>query len=259
LATGSRTVRGTKRELISRTYNRIIHLTFRNRFRDAQCGFKAVRSDVARALLPAVADEEWFFDTELLLLAERNGLRIAEVPVDWIDDPDSRVRIVSTASADLKGLARMAWAFWRGRGIVELGDARRSAPPTGTGGQLLSFATVGVVSTTVTLGIFVLLRTPLGSQWAMVVALTVPAVANLAANRRWTFGRTGSSGRRGEWLRAGGVHLAGLALAMGALALAHAIDGGSLATELLLISLAFIAATALRVVLLPTWIFGGTR
>lgn len=77
------------------------------RFSDAQCGFKAIRSDVARSLLPLVQDRAWFFDTELLVLAERAGLRIHEVPVDWIDDPDSRVDIVATAVADLKGVARM--------------------------------------------------------------------------------------------------------------------------------------------------------
>ena len=76
-------------------------------FSDAQCGFKAIRADVARRLLPEVEDEGWFFDTELLVLAQRHGLRIHEVPVDWVDDPDSRVEIVSTAVGDLKGVARM--------------------------------------------------------------------------------------------------------------------------------------------------------
>ncbi len=120
LAPGARTVRGPRREVISRGYNRIVRLVFRTRFRDAQCGFKAVRSDVARRLLPAVSDDGWFFDTELLLLAQHNGLRITEVPVDWVDDPDSRVAIVSTAAADLCGLVRLAWAFRRGRGVVDL-------------------------------------------------------------------------------------------------------------------------------------------
>jgi glycosyltransferase involved in cell wall biosynthesis len=107
LAHGSRVTRGTRREVISRSYNLILHLTLRARFSDAQCGFKAVRSDCARGLLPLVEDTGWFFDTELLVLAERAGLRIHEVPVDWIDDPDSRVDIVSTALADLRGIARL--------------------------------------------------------------------------------------------------------------------------------------------------------
>ena len=79
----------------------------RNGFSDAQCGFKAVRTDVVRRLLPLVDDDGWFFDTELLVLAERSGLRIHEIPVDWVDDPDSRVKIVATAAADLKGVARL--------------------------------------------------------------------------------------------------------------------------------------------------------
>ena len=77
------------------------------RFSDAQCGFKAVRADVAERLLPLVEDTGWFFDTELLVLAQRTGLRIHEVPVDWVDDPHSSVAIVATAFADLKGIARL--------------------------------------------------------------------------------------------------------------------------------------------------------
>ena len=107
LARGSRVVRGPKRELISRTYNRLLHLTLRSRFSDAQCGFKAGRAAVVKALLPRVEDQAWFFDTELLVLAERSGLRIHEVPVDWVDDPDSRVDIVRTALEDLRGIARL--------------------------------------------------------------------------------------------------------------------------------------------------------
>nr|BFE57049.1 hypothetical protein GCM10020063_015750 [Dactylosporangium thailandense] len=107
LACGSRVVRGPKREFISRSYNRILRTALGVRFSDAQCGFKAVRRDVARLLLPQVRDTGWFFDTELLVIAERAGLRIHEVPVDWVDDPDSRVDIVRTALDDLHGVARM--------------------------------------------------------------------------------------------------------------------------------------------------------
>ena len=98
LATGSRVTRGPKREFISRAYNHILRATLRARFTDAQCGFKAVRADVVHELLDAVRDESWFFDTELLIAAQRRGMRIHEVPVDWVDDPDSRVDIVSTAA-----------------------------------------------------------------------------------------------------------------------------------------------------------------
>src|ERR1700712_813590 len=108
LSRGSRVVRGPKREVISRCYNAILHVVLRARFSDAQCGFKAIRADCARELLPLVHDRAWFFDTELLVLAERAGLPLPEVPVDWVAAPDSRVDIVSTALADLRGVARMA-------------------------------------------------------------------------------------------------------------------------------------------------------
>ncbi|MGW3103590.1 dolichyl-phosphate beta-glucosyltransferase [Streptomyces sp. NPDC001100] len=99
--------RGAKREFISRSYNLLLKAGLAARFSDAQCGFKAVRTEVFRALAPHIEDTAWFFDTELLVLAQRNKLRIHEVPVDWIDDPDSRVDIVRTALDDLKGMRRM--------------------------------------------------------------------------------------------------------------------------------------------------------
>jgi glycosyltransferase involved in cell wall biosynthesis len=126
LAPGAAVTRGAKREFISRTYNFLLHLVFRTRVRDAQCGFKAVRGDIARVLLPFIVDDSWFFDTELLLLAERNGLRIHEVAVDWVDDSDSRVKIVRTAFDDLRGVVRMAYTFATRRGGIELGSLARS-------------------------------------------------------------------------------------------------------------------------------------
>jgi glycosyltransferase involved in cell wall biosynthesis len=107
LARGSRTKRGPKREFISRSYMLILRLLLGAGFTDAQCGFKAVRASVARDLVNVVEDNTWFFDTELLILAQRRGLRLHEVPVDWTDDPDSRVAIVRTAVDDLKGVWRM--------------------------------------------------------------------------------------------------------------------------------------------------------
>ena len=135
LAPSSRVVRGVKREVISRCYNVLLRGTLRARFSDAQCGFKAIRADVARRLLPLVEDTGWFFDTELLVLAERSGLRIHEVPVDWVDDPDSRVDVVATAVADLKGVARVGRALATGALPVaqlrrELGRAEIGAAPT---------------------------------------------------------------------------------------------------------------------------------
>jgi glycosyltransferase involved in cell wall biosynthesis len=104
---GARVVRGSKREIISRCYNLLLKGALGVRFSDAQCGFKAVRADRAHDLLPLIVDNDWFFDTELLVLAERAGLRVHEVPVDWVDDPDSRVDIISTALADVRGVLRL--------------------------------------------------------------------------------------------------------------------------------------------------------
>ncbi|QJU08762.1 glycosyltransferase [Candidatus Saccharibacteria bacterium oral taxon 488] len=103
----SRTSRGVKREFISRCYNNIIKWTSGTKFSDAQCGFKAIRRDVAAKFLPKIKDNEWFFDTELLIKTERAGVPIHEQPVTWIEDTDSRVKIVKTAVDDLKGLYRV--------------------------------------------------------------------------------------------------------------------------------------------------------
>ena len=107
LARGARVKRGPKREIISRCYMLVLRLALGAHFTDAQCGFKAVRTSVAKQLLPQVRDEAWFFDTELLILAQRAGLRVHEVPVDWTDDPDSRVAIMRTAIEDLRGVVRL--------------------------------------------------------------------------------------------------------------------------------------------------------
>ena len=103
----SKTSRGVKREFISRCYNRIIKWTSGTKFSDAQCGFKAIRRDVAAKFLPKIKDNKWFFDTELLIKTERAGVPIHEQPVTWIEDTDSRVKIVKTAVDDLKGLYRV--------------------------------------------------------------------------------------------------------------------------------------------------------
>jgi glycosyltransferase involved in cell wall biosynthesis len=107
LARGSRVTRSFKREVVSRAYNVIVRTVLRTSFTDAQCGFKAGRREAIQGLLPAVADGNWFFDTELLFHAERGGMRIHEVPVDWVEDADSRVAIARTALEDLRGIARL--------------------------------------------------------------------------------------------------------------------------------------------------------
>lgn len=103
----SKTIRSRRRELLSRGYNHLITALFRVGFSDAQCGLKALTQRAARTLLPRIENNEWFFDTELLILAEDLGLRIFDSPVDWVEDRDSRVRIVPTVLEDLRGLARL--------------------------------------------------------------------------------------------------------------------------------------------------------
>src|SRR5579859_1526046 len=117
------------------------------RFSDAQCGFKAIRRDQARALLPLTEDTGWFFDTELLVLAERAGLRIHEVPVDWTDDPDSRVDIIATALADLRGIARVGYGLARGNIKVPLLRSDKDmSQPTSLAWQVPRFLAIGVAS-----------------------------------------------------------------------------------------------------------------
>ena len=118
VATGSRllpaskTTRSAKREFVSRVYNLLIRLLFWHNFSDAQCGFKAVSRQVVNDVIPHVKNESWFFDTELMLLAEKSGYRIADIPVEWIEDDDSRVKIAATAWEDIKGLFRVRWTLW---------------------------------------------------------------------------------------------------------------------------------------------------
>ena len=107
LKRGARTTRSPKREIISRIYNLIIRSAFWSSFSDAQCGFKAVDRRAAEDLLPLIRDDNWFFDTELLILAQKNGYPIADIPVRWEEDPDTRVKVVATAIEDLRGLARL--------------------------------------------------------------------------------------------------------------------------------------------------------
>lgn len=189
LARSSRVVRGPKREFISRAYNLILRSSLAARFSDAQCGFKAIRREVAERLLPLVEDTGWFFDTEMLVLAERAGLRIHEVPVDWVDDPDSTVHLVRTATEDLKGVWRIGRALSVGalpldRLARPFGDDPRdralTGVPRGLARQLAGFCVVGVLSTLCYLGLYSLLRLGTGAQAANAVALLLSALANTA-------------------------------------------------------------------------------
>jgi putative flippase GtrA len=262
LARGSRVVRGPKREIISRCYNGLLRGTLAVGFSDAQCGFKAVRRDVAERLLPLVEDREWFFDTELLVIAERAGLRIHEVPVDWVDDPDSRVRILSTALADLRGMARLGRALACGR--LPLSALRRSGGdldgelPAGLARQVVRFAAVGVASTLCYLLLYTAFRPAAGAQSANALALLASAVANTAANRRLTFGVRGRVGALRHHLKGLAAFLVGLSLTSGSLAALHqSAPGAGHRIELATLVAANLAATLLRFLLFRAWVFPG--
>ncbi|MEW2045654.1 glycosyltransferase [Streptomyces sp. NPDC005476] len=269
LARSSRVVRGPKREFISRAYNLILRGSLQARFSDAQCGFKAIRSDVAQILLPLVEDTGWFFDTEMLVLAERAGLRIHEVPVDWVDDPDSTVHIVKTATDDLKGVWRVGRALATGSLSLDrltrpFGDDPRDRDimdvPKGLARQLVGFCVVGGLSTLFYLLLYTVFRQFGGSQVANALALLVSAVANTAANRRLTFGVRGRGGAVKHQAQGLAVFGIGLALTSGSLvALNTATSSPAHSTELAVLVAANLAATVLRFLLFRVWVFSDRR
>ncbi len=269
LARSSRVVRGPRRELISRAYNLILRGSLQARFSDAQCGFKAIRGDVARVLLPLVEDTGWFFDTEMLVLAERAGLRIHEVPVDWVDDPDSTVHIVRTATDDLLGVWRIGRALATGSLPLDLlarpfGDDPRdrelTGVPKGLARQLIGFCVVGVLSTLCYLLLYSGFREFCGPQPANGLALLVSAVANTAANRRLTFGVRGRGGAVRHQAQGLVVFAIGLALTSGSLAALDAAGGRPAhSTELAVLVTANLAATVLRFLLFRAWVFPDHR
>ncbi|MPZ48529.1 MAG: glycosyltransferase [Dehalococcoidia bacterium] len=112
LGPGTETRRSLKREVLSRGFVLIINLMFGARMRDTQCGFKAINRAAAQKLLPLVKDTGWFWDTELLLLGAKSGWRVTFVPVRWVEDTDSRVKVVSTILKDMKGMIRMRGFDW---------------------------------------------------------------------------------------------------------------------------------------------------
>lgn len=260
LASASRIVRGPKREAISRSYNLLLRATLHNGFSDAQCGFKAVRRDVARALLPLVEDQGWFFDTELLVLAEANGLRIHEVPVDWVDDPDSRVDVVSTARDDLLGIWRMLKRMTRGEVTATAGlpapmpSGLDAARPT-LAAQSVRFASIGLVSTVVFAVLYALLFGVLGAVAALVVAFGLCSVVNTAANRRLTFALRGRSERSRHVLAGAAVAGFPLVLDLAALGLLAAAGVTSLGPQLVVLTLVNGVAAVARFLLLRRWVF----
>jgi putative flippase GtrA len=256
LAPAARVARGPKREVISRTYNLILRAALQAGFSDAQCGFKAARTDAVTALLPLVEDQAWFFDTELLVLAERNGLRIHEVPVDWIDDADSRVHIASTAKDDLRGVWRMVRSLGSGHGqlAVPLGPPAAAAERP-IAGQLVCFASVGLLSTVAFAGLFVLTAGPLGTAAADLVSFGACTLAGTAAHRRLTFQLRGRANIVRHHARA--LSAAAVPLLLNVTTFAALVGAG--VTSLVAFTAALTTATAsaglLRYRLLQCWVF----
>ncbi|WP_233359041.1 bifunctional glycosyltransferase family 2/GtrA family protein [Thermomonospora amylolytica] len=268
LAPGARTVRGPRRELISRCYNTLLRAGLGARFSDAQCGFKAARAEAVRPLLAVTSDDSWFFDTELLVLAEHNGLRIHEVPVDWVEDLDSRVDVVRTAVEDLRGMWRLA--RMKASGAADAAVPRRPAPSAehpdavpGSGSFLLwelgCFALIGVFSTVGQALVYWLLRPALSAPLANLVSLVILTVLNTEANRRLTFrGSTAGAGR--AHLGAGALFLVGYAVtSVAVLLFQRLVPDASYAAEAVVLAVTSVLVTALRFAVLRTAVFRRSR
>ena len=289
LAPGSHVVRGARREFISRGYNLLLRSTLRTTCSDAQCGFKALRRRVAVELLPLVEDDEWFFDTEVLVTAQRLGLRIHEVPVDWVDDTDSRVQVVHTAVQDLRGVWRMLGTESRQRAAlrpagptpitesdgvptdlalvseedtdpvpIALSPGAVAGDPSAPqvfADELLRFAGVGAASTAAYAALFAALEPALGSYGANTVAIGLCSLANTAAHRgmagtdRYDHDRT-----RRMSVAAGllGVSLASTTLALAAV---RSLGLESRAAQLAAVTSANTVAAVIRFGILRTWVF----
>jgi hypothetical protein len=258
LGRGARVVRGPKRELISRAYSHIVRLSLRSRVSDFQCGFKAIRRTRAQQLLPLVADDEWFFDTELIVAAERLGVRISETPVDWTDDPDSSVDIVHTALDDLRGIWRMARAPTVNRPGAP-NPAGAAEPGQASADTLLSFAGVGVLSTMSYLFLFAAGWPVLGPWSANAAALAFCTLVNTALHRslarRSPADRPGLAGRPSFVTVVAVLYGVSLVATTVAIALATAVVGPSLVGDALAATGASCAAALLRFSLLRGWAF----
>jgi len=221
-----------------------------------------MRRDVAQSVLPHVEDTGWFFDTELLVIAERAGLRIHEVPVDWVDDEDSSVDIAHTAAADLKGMLRVGTAIAAGRIPLERIYAELGRHPLETPrrpsffGQVVRFGAIGVLSTIAYALLYLVLAPLMPAQLANLVALLVTTVANTAANRRFTFGVRGRTGLVRHQAQGLLVFLLAWGITSGSLLLLHLVDPAAGHTaQLVVLTAANLFATLVRFVLLRLWVF----
>lgn len=269
LTRGARVRRSLKRELVSRAYNGLVRYGFGLRSNDTQLGFKAARADVVRPLLDRVRSDNWFFDTELLILAEHNGLRVRDVPVDWVEDLDSRVRVAAAAIENLKGLVRMNRAICSGLATVNVPtvpelrathpEAVLARPSSATLAKFATFAVIGAVSTVLYLLLYLPLRASFSPAAANLCALILVGVANTEANRRWTFNRSGGP-RFVLHTRAAIVFATTYALTtLAVVALHNAAPGAGIVTEIAVLVLAYGLVTVLRFVALDRWVFARRR
>ena len=264
LAPGARTVRGPRRELISRCYNALLRTFLGVRFSDAQCGFKAARTEAVRPLLAVTRDDSWFFDTELLVLAEHNGLRIHQVPVDWVEDLDTRVEVVRTALEDLRGMGRLA--LMKASGAADVAVPRRPgplaehpdavvAPRSSLRWEMVCFALIGAFSTVGQALLYRLLRPAMSVPWAVLVSLIVMTVLNTEANRRLTFRGSGVGAGRAH-LGAGALFCLGYAVtSLAVLLLQRLVPDASHAAEAVVLAAASVLVTAVRFLVLRTAVF----
>jgi putative flippase GtrA len=294
LAPGAHVVRGVGRELLSRGYNLLVRTALGSSCSDVQCGFKAMRRETAAELLPLVEDDEWFFDTELLVVAERIGLRIHEVPVNWVDDTDSRVNVLQTAWKDLRGVGRLALfgarrvarpgarrrpisrptgpntdgrARWKNRFLVGsavesvgTGSADRNLPTSTAGNQvfadeLLHFAGVGALSTVAYLTLVYALQTGLDIYLANLVAVVACSLGNTAIHHRMTRANGIGTPRRLQVTVGAGLMTVSLAGTSAALAGTRALGMTTLGLELVALTVANLAAAVVRFGILRRWIF----
>jgi putative flippase GtrA len=275
---GAHVVRGARREMISRCYNLLLRSVLASKCTDAQCGFKAMRREVAAQVLPLVEDEEWFFDTEILVNARRAGLRIHEVPVDWVDDLDSRVEVLQTALADLRGVWRMLGRHperRRSSNAPSLSPIDAIVGPTPTGSptgitvgaahgpdrnsvpadELFRFAGVGVISTAASAAMFAMLEPVLGGYSANAVAIVTCSLANAAAHHGMAGSFCGRLDRRHRLITAGALTAVSLAFTTGALAVTRAAGFRSLLPALCAVTAGNLAASVVRFSILRTWVF----
>lgn len=271
LAPGARTLRGLRREFVSRSYNTLIRLTHGTRFSDGQCGFKAARTEVVRPLLEVTRDDGFFFDTELLLLADHNGLRVHEVAVDWVEDVDTRVNIAGTAVKDLRGLWRTARLKASGRAVAAipprpgpvaehpdavLGRRRTRGVLTWEVGCFLA---IGAASTLGHALLYWLLRGWWSPLVANLAAQTVVTLLNTEANRRLTF-RGSPAGPVRAHLGAGALFVFCYVVTAGAvLGFRHLAGDPSYAAEAVVLATASVLVTVVRFVTLKLAVFGRRR